>query len=217
MSKGIFVTGTGTDVGKTYCTALLVKELREQGIDAGYFKAALSGAEELLGKLIPGDAQYVCERAGITQPSEELVAYCYKHAVSPHLAAQWADDLVEFERVEACFTRLQSRYEYLVAEGSGGLFCPLRVGEHTILLTDIIRRTGFKLLLVCPAGLGSINGCVLTAQYARSQGLEIAGVLMNGFEQGNAMHGDNKKQIEHFAGLPVLGMVEQDGDAIHWF
>ena len=56
MSRALFITATGTDVGKTYVTALIVKLLRDAGIDAGYYKAALSGAEERCGKLVPGDA-----------------------------------------------------------------------------------------------------------------------------------------------------------------
>lgn len=55
MAKGLFVTGTGTDVGKTYVTALIVKKLREAGLNAGYYKAALSGAERVDGHLVPGD------------------------------------------------------------------------------------------------------------------------------------------------------------------
>ena len=84
MAKGIFVTGTGTDVGKTYVTALIVKKLADAGIHAGYYKAALSGAESIE----ESDAGYVKKIAGITQEDSSLLSYLYQNAVSPHLAAR---------------------------------------------------------------------------------------------------------------------------------
>ncbi|MDD2524471.1 MAG: dethiobiotin synthase, partial [Endomicrobiaceae bacterium] len=67
MSKSIFITGTATDVGKTFVTGLIVKKLHDSGINAGYYKAALSGAEKINGQLIPVDAKYVCDVAGIKE------------------------------------------------------------------------------------------------------------------------------------------------------
>lgn len=68
MGRGLFVTGTGTDVGKTFVTALMVKKLREHGYDGSYYKAALSGAETGKdGGLIPGDAQFVKMAAGLSE------------------------------------------------------------------------------------------------------------------------------------------------------
>ena len=64
--KGIFITATGTDVGKTYVTALILKKLREASVNAGYYKAALSGAYRNAGELIPGDAAYVASISGLT-------------------------------------------------------------------------------------------------------------------------------------------------------
>lgn len=65
MSRTLFVTATGTDAGKTYVTALIVKRLRDAGINAGYYKAALSGAEEHGGSLVPGDADFVARASGM--------------------------------------------------------------------------------------------------------------------------------------------------------
>ena len=94
MTKGIFITATGTDIGKTYISSLIVKNLREQGINCGYFKPALSGAEIIEDKIIPGDCEYVLKRAGMSLNPTDYVSYIFKPAVSPHLAA-------EIEAVEA--------------------------------------------------------------------------------------------------------------------
>lgn len=89
MGKGIFVTGTGTDVGKTYVTGLIIKKIKENGMTPGYFKAAMSGNErEEDGTLIPGDALWVKNVSGISQSVEEMCPYVYEHAYSPHLASR---------------------------------------------------------------------------------------------------------------------------------
>lgn len=211
MSRGIFVTATGTDVGKTYASAQIVKYLRERGTNAGYFKAALSGAEEREGRLVPGDAAYVCRQAGLFADPAELVPFVYRAALSPHLAARLENRPVSMPEVEAAFRRVVENYDFVVAEGSGGIVCPLRYESgrrsETILLTDVIRMTGFPLLIVADAGLGTINHTVLTAAYARSQGLAVRGVLLNRFRQGDAMHEDNRKMVEALTGLPVLACL----------
>lgn len=87
MSKGIFLTGTSTEIGKTFVTALIVKKLHENGLNAGYYKPALSGAEYVNGTLTAGDAAHVCQTAGLQAEANSLVSYIYETAVSPHLAA----------------------------------------------------------------------------------------------------------------------------------
>ncbi len=86
--KGIFITATGTDVGKTYVTALILKKLREASVNAGYYKAALSGAYCNAGKLIR-DAAYVTSISGLPVPPEQLVSYIYEPAVSPIWRQNW--------------------------------------------------------------------------------------------------------------------------------
>lgn len=84
MSKGLFITGTDTDIGKTYVTALIVKTMRQAGYDAGYYKAAISGAPTVAAS----DAGFVNQFADINEPEDMILSYLYQHAVSPHLAAK---------------------------------------------------------------------------------------------------------------------------------
>ena len=89
MSKAVFITGTGTDVGKTYITGLIVKKLQQAGKHPAYYKAAMSGnARRADGSLIPGDALFVQQLSGIPQPLEDMCPYVYEHAWSPHLASR---------------------------------------------------------------------------------------------------------------------------------
>ena len=208
MAKGLFITATGTDVGKTYVTALIVKKLREAGLSAGYYKAALSGAELRDEAWIPGDADYVKQIAGLPDSYDQLVSYIYKAAVSPHLAAQMEGDPVELSRVQADYEKAAQRYEYITAEGSGGIVCPIRWDdEQQLMLTDIIKALELPILIVANAALGSINAVVLTVEYARQKGIPVKGIVLNDFHQGDPMEEDNRKMMEALTGVPVVALV----------
>ena len=213
MSKGYFVTATGTDVGKTFVTALLVKKWRDSGIDAGYYKAALSGAELRDGKWVAGDADYVKRIANLSDTQEQLVSYVYKEAVSPHLAARKEGNPVELSKVQADFEAACARHEFIFAEGSGGIICPIRYDDQKIFLVDIMKTLGLPLLIVTTAALGSINSCVLTVEYARSRGHDVRGLIVNRYGcSGNLeMEDDNIRMMQDLTGLEILAKVK-DGD-----
>lgn len=220
--KGYFVTATGTDVGKTFVTALLVKKWRDSGIDAGYYKAALSGAELRDGKWVAGDADYVKTVAGLPDTQEELVSYVYKEAVSPHLAARKEGKPVDLAQVKKDFEAATKRHEFVFVEGSGGIICPIRYDEPSavsangnpqkIFLTDIMKTVDVPLLIVTTAALGSINACVLTVEYARAQGLNIRGIIVNryGISGNLQMEDDNIKMMGDMTGLPILTKIPEN-------
>ncbi len=213
MSKGYFVTATGTDVGKTFVTALLVKKWRDSGIDAGYYKAALSGAELRNGKWVAGDADYVKRIANLSDTQEQLVSYVYKEAVSPHLAARKEGNPVELTKVKADFEAACARHEFIFAEGSGGIICPIRYDDQKVFLEDIIKAVNLPILVVTTAALGSINACVLTVEYARSRGLDIRGLIVNRYgSSGNLeMEDDNIRMMQDLTDLEILVKIK-DGD-----
>lgn len=209
MAKKIFVTGTGTDVGKTFVTALIVKKLRESGFSAAYYKAAMSGNEKAAdGKLIPGDALYVKKVSGIEQPLDEMCPYIYETAVSPHLASRIEGNPVVMEEVKKGFLAVCQKYDFVTMEGSGGILCPICFDEKEIWLEDVIRQLRLSSLIVADAGLGTINSVVLTAEYMRSKNLAVKGILLNHFHPGNRMEEDNLRMCEHRTKLPVLTCVE---------
>ncbi len=201
--KGLFITATGTDVGKTYVSGLIVKKLCEAGYSAGYYKAALSGADTIE----DSDAGYVKNVSGISQSLESLVSYVYAPAVSPHLAAQLAGNPVNLEKVQRDYEHVQSQYGYVTVEGSGGIVCPIRWDDREkLLLEDIIKALKLPALVVADSGLGTINTTVLTTEYLKCRGIEIKGIIMNHFD-GSAMHEDNRKMIEELTELPVAAVV----------
>ena len=211
MSKGLFVTATGTDVGKTYVTALIVKKLKEAGYKAGYYKAALSGAEKTEKGLIAGDAFIVNRIAELGEDLSNLVSYVYENAVSPHLAAQIERKPVELSVVKAAYKKLAAKYDYITMEGSGGIICPIRYDDTAhIFLEDIIKELKLCTILVADAGLGTINSTVLSVEYMRKRNITVKGIIFNHFHEDSILELDNRKMVEELTGIPVLAFVKDN-------
>ena len=210
MSKGLFVIGTGTEVGKTFVSGLILKKLHQTGVRAAYFKAAMSGNDRLSdGTLVPGDALYVKRVSGIGQPLERMCPFVYEAAVSPHLASRLEGNPVRLERVLQEYRALSSSYEYVTVEGSGGILCPLRFDTEELWLPDVVRACGPGCLLVADAGLGAINAVGLTAFYLKQQGIPLRGIVFNHFQPGNTLHRDNIAMCEHLTGTKVVALVRR--------
>lgn len=214
MTKCIFITATGTDVGKTYISALLVKKLRDLGYNCGYFKPALSGAEVRNGELIPGDCDYVLKTAGIDANPMDYVSYVFKLAVSPHLASEIEKNPIKIEKIKADFERIKKNYDYLVVEGAGGIVCPFNLSENKLMLPDVIKALDLDILVVASASLGTINSTVLTTEYANQQGIKTKGIILNNYNENDFMQRDNKKQVENLTGIEVVAAVEQNATTI---
>lgn len=210
MSKNIFVTGTGTEIGKTYVAGLLVKKLHEAGEKSAYYKAAMSGNDkDADGNLIPGDAKFVKELGGIDQDLNEMCPYIYERAYSPHLAAQIEGNPVNLDYVVEKLRDLEKKYDYITLEGSGGILCPLRFDDEEIYLEDFVKKAKLSSIIVADAGLGTINNLVLTAFYMKEKGMKVKGIIFNNFIPGDVMQEDNIKMCQHMSGLKVLACVKK--------
>ena len=212
MSKALFVTGTGTDTGKTYITGLIVKKLQEAQKNPAYYKAAMSGNDRRPdGTLIPGDALAVQTMSGIDQSLTSMCPYVYEHAYSPHLASRLEGNPVVMEVVKHRFADVAADYDYITVEGSGGILCPICFDEAKIQLEDVVKELHLSSILIADAGLGTINSVVLTAEYMKTYGLPLKGIIFNHYHPGDVMEDDNIFMCEHMTGLPTLAKV-QDGD-----
>lgn len=215
MSKKFFITGTGTDIGKTYITALIVKKLHEDGINVAYYKAAMSGNDrDADGNLIPGDALHVKTVSGIEQSLESMCPYVYENAYSPHLASKIEGNPVELSVVLEGFDKLDSHYDYVISEGSGGILCPLRCDDKRIQLEDFVKARDMECIIVADAGLGTINSVVLTVDYMKRKNIAIKGLIFNNYEPTNILHIDNIVMCEMMTGLETLACVERNAESI---
>lgn len=215
MTKKIFITGTGTDVGKTYISALIVKKMREMNYNCGYFKPVLSGVKELAGHLVDSDANYVVQMADLPILADECVSYWWQEAVSPHLAAKRKNQNINIEKIKYDIAQISKKFDYLLIEGAGGITCPLIIDkEERYLLKDLVWELGLSIIIVADAGLGTINSTLLTVDYARSNGIEIEGIILNNYDSSNFMHWDNLEQIEALTGVNVVATVAHNAGDI---
>ena len=215
MTKKIFITGTGTDVGKTYISALIIKKMREMNYNCGYFKPVLSGVKELAGHLVDSDANYVVQIADIPVLADECVSYWWKEAVSPHLAAKRSNQVINIDKIKYDIAQISKKYDYLLIEGAGGITCPIVIDkEEKYLLKDLIWELGLSIIIVADAGLGTINSTLLTVDYAKANGIEIEGIILNNYDSSNFMHWDNLEQIETLTGINVVATVSPNAGDI---
>jgi dethiobiotin synthetase len=210
-ARGVFVTGTDTDVGKTAVAGGLTAALRRRGVRAGYFKPIQSGCPEAGGRLVPTDAAWVKELAGLPEPLEILTPTTLALPLAPAVAAAEAGVEIDLEAVAAAYRELAGTYEFLVAEGAGGLYVPLSGKEF--LVVDLARWLGLPLVVVARAGLGTINHSVLTVKAALAEGLEVLGTVLNRYpEQPNLAARTNPGVIEALSGRPILGKTPEVKD-----
>ena len=205
MAKAIFITATGTDIGKTYVSGLIAKHMKDKGLNIGYYKAALSGSLDIT----DSDAWYVKQQADLLDSYDEMVSYTYKHAYSPHLAAQIEGNPPDIKVIKNAYKNIDNRHDYMIVEGSGGIICPIRYDDDKkIFLEDIIKELDLPCLIVADAGLGTINSAVLTIEYMKSKKIKIKGIILNRFEEANVMHEDNKEMIEKITNIKTVGIID---------
>ncbi|MDK1021318.1 MAG: dethiobiotin synthase [Candidatus Hydrogenedentes bacterium] len=211
MSRGIFITGTDTDVGKTIVTAGLLRQLRNAGVNAASMKPVQTGAETASdGNLVAPDLMVHQRAAGISVSREErdlMAPYLYEPACSPHLAGRMAGRYPDIGHIKDCAQQLMQRYETLLVEGAGGVYAPLTESETML---DLMRTLAFPVLLVAHRGLGTINHTLLSIDALRAAGLEILGVVFNEVQdvQPDFIKQDNPGAIQSFGKVEILGNID---------
>jgi dethiobiotin synthetase len=211
LPAGVFVTGTGTEVGKTIVAAAIARTLAAEGLRVNVFKPAVTGLEE------PDEADHELLRraAGSSQSDEEIAPYRYQPPASPHLAAALAGEEIEPERLLRAARTAAADADALVCEGVGGLLVPL-VGCLSVAMheksnpphysvRDLAADLGLPLVIAASPGLGTINHTLLTIEAAHAAGLEVAAVVLTPWpEQPTEIERSNRETIEALGGVKVL-------------
>ncbi len=172
MSRGVFVTGTGTGVGKTVVATALARALRARGIDVGVMKPAETGVTAAG----PEDARALREAAGTDDALELICPQTFALPAAPSVAAAHEGRRVDLAAIDAAFETLAARHPFLVVEGAGGLLVPLR---HDTTMADLAARLSLPLLVVARGALGTIHDTLATLEAARTRGLALAGVVIS--------------------------------------
>lgn len=195
--RGVFVTGTGTGVGKTIVAAVIAHSLAAAGERVAVFKPATTGLDE------PGEADHALLRraAGSRQEDAEIAPYRFGPPVSPHLAAEMAGEEIEPARLLAAAGEAAAGADALVCEGVGGLLVPLAPGY---LVRDLAAGLALPLVIAAPPGLGTINHTLLTVEAARAAGLDIAAVVLTPWpERPSRIEQSNRETIAGLGNVAV--------------
>jgi dethiobiotin synthetase len=219
---GLFITGTDTDVGKTYVGALIAAELHAAGHRVGVYKPAASGCREVDGKLVSDDAVALWEAAGSPGELEHVCPQRFMAPLAPHLAARAEGRELDLELLTGGLDYWLSRSDVMVVEGAGGLLSPL--GDE-LYVADVARECGFPLVIVARNAVGVINQTLQTLVAAATfrQGMAVAGIVLNSREarEDDPSLPGNRAEIQRRSLAPVLACVghgEQNfGDHVDWF
>jgi dethiobiotin synthetase len=212
MSHGLFITGTGTGVGKTYVTALLAKALREAGARVGVYKPVASGCENHDGELSSTDAVALWDAAGRPGTLANVCPQMFAAPLAPHLAAR-----AEGRRVDAKLLRNGIEFwrqssDVVLVEGAGGLMSPISDEDYN---ADLAADFGFPLLVVAANELGAINATLQTLITAATycDGLDVAGIVLNlvSHRDDDASVENNADEIARRCVPPLLATVEHGG------
>jgi len=201
----VFITGTGTDVGKTVATSLLYAGLLERGESVITQKWVQSGAERDIDAHDAIAAPYQ-EVTFSPELQAARMPYHFPDPVSPHLAAARAQEPIDKDRIHAAWKTLESSADWVLIEGSGGLQVPL---SDTQSILDLIYTWEIPLILVVPNIVGAINHSVLSAESIAAKGVTCLGLVMMDIDPATPdfVRADNTRIIESWTRLPVLGEI----------
>lgn len=203
---GLFITATDTEVGKTVITGAIAAALKGRGIDVGVMKPMASGGvADGTGNIVAEDATFLMQAAGIGQRENRLVnPVCLAPSLTPAVAAALSGIKIDVKNVITAFQQLAKLHDPVIVEGVGGIVAPL---WQKYLVADLMAELALPVIVVTRPNLGTINHTVLTVAYGRSRGLDIAGIIINGWNQAEVgiLETSNEEYIKELTGLPILG------------
>jgi dethiobiotin synthetase len=209
--RGVFVTGTGTEVGKTVVAAAIARTAAGGGERVAVFKPAVSGLDE------GGEPDHELLRraAGSSQSDDEIAPYRFGPPVSPHLAAEMAGIRIDPAALVSAARKAAGEGEVLVCEGVGGFLVPL-TADYSV--RDFARELGLPVVIAASPALGTINHTLLTLEAVRAAGLEVAAVVLTPWpDQPSAMEESNRATVASRGEVEVTLLPEMElADPASW-
>jgi dethiobiotin synthetase len=206
-TRGVFVTGTGTEVGKSVVAAAICAALAARGERVAAFKPVVTGLDDEPGEF-GRDHELLAAAADAGQAPNDVAPHRFGPPVSPHLAAELAGVSIEPAELVAA----ARAHELLVCEGVGGLLVPITTGY---LVRDLAVDLGLPVVVAAGSGLGTINHTLLTVEAARAAGLRVVGVVMTPWPDEPAeIERSNRATVERLAAVPVSGLPPTTPDRL---
>ncbi len=203
MSRGFFVTGTDTGVGKTMVACALLYAFARQGQSVVGMKPVTAGCEETLDGLRNGDVEQLIAASTVKAPRHMVNPYALKPPIAPHIAAQQAGIQIKLSVIKAAFDQLKTMAGVVVVEGVGGFKVPLSSQQDS---ADLAGLLGLPVILVVGMRLGCLNHALLTSGAIEERGLKLVGWVANCIDPHMAALQENLRALEERLGRPPLGV-----------
>jgi len=197
-----FITGTDTEIGKTFVACALLHALRRAGRVATAMKPVAAGCDE---HGVNEDVERLLAASSIQPPRALVNPYLFQAAIAPHIAAEEEGRRIELPRIATAFAALQGMADTVLVEGVGGFCVPLGVGLDT---TDLAAMLGLPVILVIGMRAGCINHALLTRQAIAARGLPLAGWVANRIDPAMSRFDANLLALQERLPAPLLGVVD---------
>ncbi len=201
--KSFFITGTDTDVGKTYVTAGLAAAIQKNGINVGIMKPFAAGKQEKI-SYKSKDVQILAEAAHVNDDEKLINPFFFPIPASPFTATQNLGIEVDVGIVIDSFKKLRTIHDVLLVEGMGGIMTPIL---HDYFITNLIKDMNLETIVVCSSRIGTVNHTIMTCDLCKKFGIKIRGIIINNLDQFGYPINELKRDIESLTGLPVLGLI----------
>jgi dethiobiotin synthetase len=201
--KSLFITGTDTDVGKTYVTAGLAVTLRKMKVDVGIMKPFAAGKAQKKGYKsedveILSKAAQVCEPEGLVNPQ------FFAMAASPYTASKSLKVKVKKATVLSSFKKLSKLHQMTLVEGMGGIMTPILKNYY---ITDLIKEMKLPAVIVTRTKVGTVNHTIMTVKMCQKYKIPIKGIIINNFDSDGYSVKSLKRDLQNLAGVPILGAI----------
>lgn len=183
-AKGVFITGTDTEVGKTAIAGGAATLLRSRGRRVGVFKPIATGCRhDMRLGLVSQDAEFLAVCAEATQGVQTICPCCYSTPAAPVVAARHEHRPIDYEAISRAYRHIVDTSDFVIVEGIGGLLVPI---TYKYTVADLAKEFDLPLVIVGRAGLGTINHTLLTLEAAKARDMKVAGVVLNGYAPDGA-------------------------------
>jgi dethiobiotin synthetase len=204
VTRGYFITGTDTGVGKTYVAQALVAAFAQQGVRVAGMKPVATGCTATPEGLRNDDALALQRVSNVRMPYELCNPYAYEPPIAPHIAAQRARRPIDLTRIAQCYSEIAARSDVVVVEGIGGWWVPLN-GQATV--ADLARSLHLPVILVVGLRLGCLNHAALTSKAIVDSEVPFAGWIANHLSKDFDAAEENLATLRELIPAPRLGSL----------
>ncbi|MDH5325364.1 MAG: dethiobiotin synthase [Gammaproteobacteria bacterium] len=210
MSRGLFITGTDTGIGKTTASQLIIGQLIQMGYRVAAMKPIASGCETTAKGLRNEDAVALMTCANVDIPYETVNPYAYLEPIAPHIAAQKAAKEIQIPVILERFQHIATEADVVIVEGVGGWSVPISPTHTT---ADLAQALNLPVVMVSGIRLGCLNHSLLTARAIRADHLSCAAWIANHPQNDTDYSAENIEYLCQHLDCPLLGRIPYAPDS----